>query len=79
MSHHQHLELGKFSLGVGDRFAHQAKPQLAACVKAEEKGCTIIPVWNKSNREHNIVGSEPGSVRVAAAEAVTMCTLTSSF
>ncbi len=71
MSHHnEHLRLDKFSLGVGDRFAHQAKPQLAACMKAAEKGFTVIPVWNKSNREHNIVGSEPSSVRVAAAEAV---------
>jgi hypothetical protein len=68
--HKDHLRLDKFSLGVGDRFAHQAKPQLQACMKAADKGCTVIPVWNKSNREHNIVGSEPGSVRVAAAEAV---------
>jgi tagaturonate epimerase len=65
-----HLRLDKFSLGVGDRFAHQAKAQLAACVKAAEKGFTVIPVWNKSNREHNIVGSEPVSVRAAAIAAV---------
>jgi len=70
MSHEHHLQLDKFSFGVGDRFAHQAKPQLQACIQAAEKGFTVIPVWNKSNREHNIVGSQPGSVRVAAAEAV---------
>jgi tagaturonate epimerase len=64
------LTLEKFSLGVGDRFAHQAKAQLRACQMAAEKGVTVIPVWNKSNREHNIVGSEPGSVRAAADEAV---------
>jgi hypothetical protein len=46
--------LEKYSLGVGDRFAHQAKPQLAACVLAARQGATIIPVWNKSNREHKI-------------------------
>ena len=60
------LQLGKFSLGVGDRFAHQAKAQLQACVNAAALGVTVIPVWNKSNREHRVVGSEPASVRAAA-------------
>ena len=60
------LTLEKFSLGVGDRFAHQAKAQLQACVMAAGHGVTVIPVWNKSNREHGIVGSEPASVRAAA-------------
>lgn len=64
------LTLEKFSLGVGDRFAHQAKAQLRACMLAAEHGATVIPVWNKSNREHVIVGSEPGSVREAADGAV---------
>ncbi|MGA2590484.1 MAG: tagaturonate epimerase family protein [Bryobacteraceae bacterium] len=62
--------LEKYSLGVGDRFAHQAKAQLAACMFAAERGVSIIPVWNKSNREHKIVGSEPSSTRVAADAAV---------
>ncbi len=64
------LTLGKYSLGVGDRFARQAKAQLRACLLAAEKGVEIIPVWNKSNREHIIVGSEPASVRAAADAAV---------
>jgi hypothetical protein len=62
--------LEKYSLGVGDRFAHQAKPQLAACVRAAQQGTIIIPVWNKSNREHLIVGSEPSGTRAAADRAV---------
>ena len=62
--------LEKFSLGVGDRFAHQAKAQLAACMKAADKGLTVVPVWNKSNREHKIVGSEPSQTRAAADTAV---------
>ena len=62
--------LEKYSLGVGDRFAHQARPQLAACVLAARQGTTIIPVWNKSNREHKIVGSEPSGTRAAADRAV---------
>ena len=57
------LTLAKYSFGVGDRFAHQAKAQLRACMLAAESGAEVIPVWNKSNREHTIVGSQPGSVR----------------
>jgi hypothetical protein len=64
------ISIEKNSIGVGDRFAHQAKPQLAACVMAAEHGVTVVPVWNKSNREHKTVGSEPGSVRAAADAAV---------
>lgn len=64
------LRLAKYSVGVGDRFAHQAKAQLRACVLAAEHGLEIVPVWNKSNREHTIVGSKPGSVRAAAEAAV---------
>jgi hypothetical protein len=62
--------LEKYSLGVGDRFAHQAKPQLAACVLAARQGTIIIPVWNKSNREHMTVGSDPSGTRAAADLAV---------
>jgi tagaturonate epimerase len=62
--------LEKYSLGTGDRFAHQAKAQLAACVCAAKQGVVIVPVWNKSNREHKIVGSEPGGTRAAADAAV---------
>ena len=65
------LKIEKFSLGVGDRFAHQARPQLRACMMAAERGIEVVPVWNKSNREHNIIGSEPSSVRAAAVRAVT--------
>src|ERR1700760_4787273 len=64
------LKLPKFSVGVGDRFAHQAKAQLAACVLAKQAGVEVSPVWNKSNREHSIIGSEPTQTRVAADAAV---------
>ena len=66
----QALKLTKYSVGTGDRFAHQAKAQLQACIKALELGVEVVPVWNKSNREHNIIGSEPASVREAADAAV---------
>jgi tagaturonate epimerase len=64
------LTLAKYSFGVGDRFAHQAKAQLRACMMAAEHGAEVIPVWNKSHREHTTIGSEPGSVRAAADAAV---------
>ncbi|HEX8117475.1 MAG TPA: tagaturonate epimerase family protein, partial [Pyrinomonadaceae bacterium] len=64
------LKLEKYSFGMGDRFAHQAKAQLLACVKAADAGVEIAPVWNKSYREHGIVGSKPPSVLAAAEAAV---------
>jgi hypothetical protein len=64
------LQLNKYSIGVGDRFAHQAKAQLGACIKALDYGIEVVPIWNKSNREHIIIGSEPMSVRNAADAAV---------
>ncbi len=64
------LELPRFSVGVGDRFAHQAKAQLQACILAAEAGVEVVPVWNKSNREHTIIGSEPSATRAAADAAV---------
>jgi hypothetical protein len=64
------FKLSKYSVGTGDRFAHQAKAQLQACEKALNSGIEVIPVWNKSNREHTIIGSEPASARLAAEEAV---------
>ncbi len=62
--------LEKFSLGVGDRLAHQAEAQLAACQQAAARGVTVTPVWNKSHREHRIVGSDPSQTRRAADAAV---------
>jgi len=64
------MNLPKYSMGIGDRFAHQGKAQLAAFVKAKQLGVDVTPVWNKSNREHLIVHSEPPSVRVEADAAV---------
>src|SRR6202166_965538 len=66
----EELKLPKFSVGVGDRFAHQGKAQLAACVLADKAGVEVAPVWNKSNREHTIIGSEPSETRTEADAAV---------
>src|SRR5260370_16944043 len=64
------VSLEKYSCGVGDRFGRQAKAQLRACIQAAAQGVDVIPVWNKSYREHVIVGSTPPSVQAAAQIAV---------
>ena len=64
-------ETGKYSFGIGDRFSHQGRAQLEALIKASAGlGVDITPVWNKSNREHNIVHSEPSDTRAEADAAV---------
>jgi len=63
-------KLGKYSIGIGDRFGHQGHAQLKAIVEAGKRGVEITPVWNKSNREHLIIGSQPHDVR-AEADNVT--------
>ena len=64
------MKLGKYSFGLGDRFNHQGKAQLESIIRARKSGIEIIPVWNKSNREHMIVNSTPGQTRQEADEAV---------
>ncbi|MBN2172505.1 MAG: hypothetical protein JW731_00130 [Bacteroidales bacterium] len=64
------MKLGKYSFGVGDRFNHEGVAQLNALIKANSKGVEVTPVWNKSNREHNIVHSEPSGTRLEANEAI---------
>ena len=64
------MELSKFSIGGGDRFAHQGVAQLRAIMKANQSGLEISPVWNKSNREHIYVHTHPADVRREADAAV---------
>lgn len=63
------MELEKYSMGIGDRFGHQGKAQLSAIAEAAAAGQEICPVWNKSFREHRLVGSKPADVRIEADEA----------
>ncbi|MFO0871412.1 MAG: tagaturonate epimerase family protein [Pirellulales bacterium] len=64
------MQLERLTFGVGDRFAQQAAAQLRAFELLAARGVEVIPVWNKSNREHTFVGSEPRSVFEAAQTAV---------
>jgi len=58
--------LGQYSIGLGDRFGHQGGAQLKAITEAATKGIEITPVWNKSNREHTTIGTQPPDVRIEA-------------
>ncbi len=65
------MKLEKYSFGIGDRFARQGVFQLSALKMAGEKtGLEITPVWNKSNREHQIIRSSPADTRAEADHAV---------
>ena len=63
--------LGKYSFGIGDRFSHEGKAQLEALIEGAGKyPYEFVPVWNKSNREHQIIGTEPTRTRIEADDAV---------
>ena len=65
------MKLGKYSFGIGDRFSHEGKAQLAALIEGAGKyPFEFVPVWNKSNREHQIIGTQPTDTRLEADEAV---------
>jgi len=64
------MQLEKYSIGMGDRFGREGAAQMQAILAAKQRGVEITPVWNKSNREHTIVGTLPDDVRVEADAAV---------
>ena len=64
------MKIAKHSFGIGDRFGHQGNAQLSALIKAKNAGIDVAPVWNKSHREHGIVGTSPADVRNEADASV---------
>ncbi len=67
------IHLSKYSMGVGDRFGQEGGAQLRAFLAAKAQGLAITPVWNKSNREHTLIGTRPEDVRAQADAAVKAC------
>jgi tagaturonate epimerase len=59
-----------YSIGTGDRFGRQGIAQIAAFKIARGKGVDAAIVWNKSNREHTIIGTQPSDQRAAADAAI---------
>ncbi|MDZ7725023.1 MAG: tagaturonate epimerase family protein [candidate division KSB1 bacterium] len=64
------MKIEKYSMGIGDRFGREGSAQLTAMLRAREMGISVVPVWNKSHREHQIVGTHPDQVRQEADTAV---------
>ncbi len=64
------MRIEKYSFGIGDRFTLEGEAQLKALIKARESGIPFVPVWNKSNREHQIVHTSPEQTRTEADDAV---------
>ncbi len=64
------MRLSRFSIGTGDRFGLEGEAQIAAFKALRERGGDADIVWNKSNREHVIIGSSPKDQERAAAEAI---------
>ncbi|HTB36478.1 MAG TPA: tagaturonate epimerase family protein, partial [Reyranella sp.] len=64
------MQIEKYSLGIGDRFGREGLAQLRAVQQAEKAGVVVVPVWNKSYREHSLIGTTPDDVRAEADEAV---------
>ncbi len=60
----------KYSFGMGDRFGREGQAQLAAIQEMNKLGFSIVPVWNKSYREHTIVHTDQSSVAKEAKDAV---------
>lgn len=63
-------KLSRFSIGTGDRFGMEGLAQLDAFTRLKSCGVEADIVWNKSNREHGIIGSTPADQAAAAAKAV---------
>ncbi|MBC8247521.1 MAG: hypothetical protein H8E81_08040 [Deltaproteobacteria bacterium] len=73
------MKLERLSFGMGDRFGYQGKAQLQAIIQAKETGIDIVPIWNKSFREHQFVHTSPDAVREEADAAVEALGWTGSY
>ncbi|MDQ8192873.1 tagaturonate epimerase family protein [Coraliomargarita sp. SDUM461004] len=73
------MVIQKYTLGMGDRFAHQGKAQLQSVINGKNAGIDLYPTWNKSFREHSIVKSQPDDLRLEADAAVAALGWTGDF
>ena len=64
------MRIEKYSFGVGDRFSKEGEAQLQAVKQINEMGIDVVPVWNKSNREHKIIKTTHATVLDEARNAV---------
>jgi tagaturonate epimerase len=64
------MKIEKYSFGIGDRFTKEGEAQLEAIQEINKMGVPVVPVWNKSYREHKIIHTTHASVRKEADDAV---------
>ena len=64
------MNIEKYSFGIGDRFTREGEAQLEAILEINKLGIPLVPVWNKSFREHKIIKTTHASVRKEADDAV---------
>lgn len=64
------MGIGKYSIGTGDRFGREGAAQIAAFAEMAKAGVSVDIVWNKSNREHVLIGTAPADQRKAADLAI---------
>lgn len=64
------MKIEKYSFGIGDRFTKEGEAQLSAIQEINNLGIPVVPVWNKSYREHKIIKTTHASVRKEADAAV---------
>lgn len=65
------MSIGRYSVGTGDRFGKEGVAQVMAFEKLKQTyGVDVDIVWNKSNREHITIHTEPADQRKAADEAI---------
>jgi hypothetical protein len=65
------MHIEKYSFGIGDRFGKEGESQLEAIQEIANMGVAVVPVWNKSHREHSIIKTTQASVAREAADAVS--------
>jgi len=74
------MKLSKYSIGIGDRFGRSATAQLKAVMDfSADKNVTITPVWNKSFREHSLIGTAPSDTLASVKNAVTKNNYTGDY
>lgn len=73
------MRIEKYSFGIGDRFSKEGDAQLKAINQINKAGIDLVPVWNKSYREHKIVKTTQASVLDEARNAVANAGWTKNF
>ena len=73
------MKLGKYSIGIGDRFGFEGEAPLRALQHSSAQGVHVVPVWNKSNREHTIIGTSPDDTRLSVEAALKARKWSSSY